>query len=127
MSMSATSRHDVATRLAVTAHQLDGVDVLEVAGELDLWTAPTLCARIEESSADHRSSVLIDLSPLQFCDSSGLRALFGAAREARVRRSRLVILGPSLSGAARAFTVAGAAEYLPLADDLESALARLLR
>src|SRR5215218_8720157 len=46
--VSATSNHDVIQRLGLTEHQLDRVKVLEVSGELDLWTAPTLCERIEQ-------------------------------------------------------------------------------
>ena len=50
--MSTTSNHDVVQRLGLTEHQLDRVKVLEVAGELDLWTAPTLCERIDQCLDD---------------------------------------------------------------------------
>jgi anti-anti-sigma factor len=123
--VSATSNHDVIQRLGLTEHRLEQqVTVLEVAGELDLWTAPTLCERIEQCLD---RPLLVDLSHLQFCDSTGLRALHGAAQEARVLRARLVLLAPEQPGAAQAFRIAGAPEFLPLAEDLESALAHLSR
>ena len=58
--MSATSNHEVATRVAITRHQLGDVPVLEVGGELDLWTAPELCARIEECLEASEQGVVID-------------------------------------------------------------------
>jgi anti-anti-sigma factor len=58
---------------------------------------------------------------LQFCDSTGLRALAGAAKEARVAANRLVMLRPSSKGVRRAFELAGATEFLPLVDDVDQA------
>jgi anti-sigma B factor antagonist len=123
--MSATSNHEVATRVAITRHQLGEVPVLEVGGELDLWTAPELIAQIEACLGGPEAGVVVDLAPLQFCDSTGLRALAGVAQEARVARTPLIMLRPSSTGVCRAFELAGAAEFLPLADDAAKALARL--
>jgi anti-sigma B factor antagonist len=123
--MSATSSHEVATRVAVARHQLGEVPVLEVGGELDLWTAPELIAQIEECLRASEHGVVVDLAPLQFCDSTGLRALAGVTQEARVMRARLVMLRPSKKGVCRAFELAGAAEFLPLVDDADQALAVL--
>jgi anti-sigma B factor antagonist len=117
--VSATSNHDVVQRLGLTDHQLDRVKVLEVAGELDLWTAPTLCERIEQCLDE---PLLVDLTQLQFCDSTGLRALHGAVQEARIRCARIALLPPQHEGAAQTFRLAGAPEFLPLAADLETAL-----
>jgi anti-anti-sigma factor len=121
----ATSNHDVVERLGIGAHLLDGVSVIEVGGELDLWTAPTLCSRIEQAFLRPAARILVDLSQLQFCDSTGLRALAGVAHEASVRRVRMLIVPPARSGASRAFEVGGAAEFLPLADDVDRGLAAL--
>lgn len=125
--MSATSNHVAATRVAVTRHQLGEVPVLEVGGELDLWTAPELCARIEAclEASDH--GVVVDLAPLQFCDSTGLRALFGVAQEARVAATPLIMLRPCGQGVLRTFELAGATEFLPLAEDADQALSTLTR
>ena len=120
--VSATSNHDVIQRLGLTEHQYDRVKVLEVTGELDLWTAPTLCERSDQCLED---PLLVDLTQMSFCDSTGLRAIHGAAQEARIRCARLVLLAPQHDGAAKAFRLAGAGEFLPLAPDLESALSHL--
>jgi len=114
MFMAATSKRDEGAGMTIEPGQLDGMAVLRVTGELDLSTAPGLCARIEEVFERGALCVVVDLSRLEFCDSTGLRALLGAAQEARVRLARLFIVPPSSSVAARAFELAGASEFLPL-------------
>lgn len=101
--------------------------MLEVGGELDLWTAPELCAQIEACLAASDKGVVVDLAPLQFCDSTGLRALFGVTQEAKAAATSLIMLRPCNKGVIRAFELAGATEFLPLADDADQALAALNR
>jgi len=52
----------------------DAVTVLRSVGELDLAAAPLLGARIDEALADGRTRILIDLTGVTFCDSTGLSA-----------------------------------------------------
>ena len=120
--MAATSDRSDVANFTIDVRCVDGVSVLEVAGELDLSSAPALCARLEQALGDSPAGVVVDLSALEFCDSTGLRALAGAAEEARIRLARLVIVAPSRPAAARAFELSGAAEFLPLVDDLSTAL-----
>src|SRR5262245_11011680 len=83
-----------------------GEPVLRVGGELDLSSAPTLTAQIE-ATFRHPGRLLIDLSELEFCDSTGLRALIGAAQEARVHAVELCIVPPRAPAAMRAIVIAG--------------------
>ncbi|MEU7754258.1 STAS domain-containing protein [Micromonospora sp. NPDC049101] len=45
---------------------------LRLAGELDMSTAPQLTAAIDSLTADGESRVLLDLTDLTFCDSTGM-------------------------------------------------------
>ncbi|WFE99069.1 STAS domain-containing protein [Micromonospora sp. WMMD964] len=45
---------------------------LRLAGELDLSTAPLLTAAIEELTAAGETRLLLDLTDLTFCDSTGM-------------------------------------------------------
>jgi anti-sigma B factor antagonist len=108
--------------LSIEPHEVEGVPVLAVAGELDIGTAPRLVTQIDRACTKR---LLVDLSALEFCDSTGLRALFGAAQEARVRRARLRIVAPANAGAARVFELAGASEFLPLVESPTEGLAQL--
>lgn len=74
----------------------DGASVrLELLGELDLATLPRFRERLVQLR-DERVPVSIDLSELDFMDSTGLAVLYGAAREAESDGWRLDVL-PDLS------------------------------
>lgn len=68
--------------LTIEATRLDAGHVrLRLTGDLDFDTAPELTA----AAADlHGDEVLIDLSGVSICDSSGLSALLVVQRNARV-------------------------------------------
>jgi anti-sigma B factor antagonist len=92
----------------------NGCTVLKVGGELDLASAPALTARIEATFREYGARLLIDLTALEFCDSTGLRALIGAVQEARVHAVDLRIIPPAAPAAMRAIEISGGAEFLPL-------------
>jgi anti-sigma B factor antagonist len=57
-----------------TTERSDGV-LLELAGELDLATAPKLEDELKRLEEDTPPTIFLDLRPLSFMDSSGLQAL----------------------------------------------------
>jgi anti-sigma B factor antagonist len=60
----------------------DGRRVLSVRGELDVAVGPEFGAAVEEALASNGSDVvLIELSDVEFIDSSGLRVLLQLRRE----------------------------------------------
>jgi anti-sigma B factor antagonist len=103
-----------------------GVRVIAVAGELDIATAPELCARLDRSRMVRRPRLLVDLSDVDFCDSTGLRALLGAASEVRAHGGRFAIVCPPRGDVARLLDIVGAAEWLAIHEDPESGLAALV-
>lgn len=77
--------------LEVTEYNPGDAHVLMLHGELDLATAPALTARM----ASRRSArTVIDLSKLAFCDSTGLRALLGEARECEICGGSVTVVVP---------------------------------
>jgi anti-sigma B factor antagonist len=93
--------------------------------ELDLATAVELCARVDAARRAGRKRLLIDLTGLEFCDSSGLRALIRAAEEVRASAGRLVVVPPEAGAVARLFALAGADELLPLRSSVADGLTAL--
>jgi anti-sigma B factor antagonist len=102
-----------------------GVRVVAVAGELDIATAPELCARLDSSRAVRKPRLLVDLSQVDFCDSTGLRALLGAAAEVRAHGGRFAIVCPPAGDVARLLAIVGAAEWMAIHADAETGLAAL--
>jgi anti-sigma B factor antagonist len=64
-------------------HVTDGMNVFELSGSLDIATSPTVRASLTEASerGDHR--IIVNLSDVEFLDSTGLGALIGAQRRAK--------------------------------------------
>jgi anti-sigma B factor antagonist len=80
------------TTLDVTTSETpDGV-LIELAGELDLATAPKLEDELRHVEQNASGVIYLDLRPLAFMDSSGLRALLAADSRAREAGRRLVLV-----------------------------------
>jgi anti-sigma B factor antagonist len=69
--------------------------VLLVSGELDLVTSPMLRQRVHDAVAEGRHSLVLDLSEVFFCDSSGVGVLIAARRLIRSCRGRLRLILPA--------------------------------
>jgi anti-sigma B factor antagonist len=109
--------------LAVHESDVDGVRLVEVFGELDLATAPRLCAALDAARIHRVKRLVVDLTGVDFCDSTGLRALMGASTEIRVGGGRLAIACLPGGAVARLFEMVGARESLRVFDSQADALA----
>ncbi|MFC7263685.1 STAS domain-containing protein [Streptomyces lutosisoli] len=69
--------------------------VLRVSGELDLVTSPVLRQRVHGAVADGRRSLVLDLSGVFFCDSSGVGVLIATRRLIRSCQGRLRLILPA--------------------------------
>ncbi|ANP55725.1 anti-anti-sigma factor [Streptomyces griseochromogenes] len=68
--------------------------VLQVSGELDLMTSPVLRQRVHDVVAEGHHSLILDLSEVFFCDSSGVGVLVAARRLIRSCQGRLRLILP---------------------------------
>jgi anti-anti-sigma factor len=111
-------------QLEIQEHSQDGVPVLSVEGEVDLASAPDLCACL----AAHRGErFVVDLTQVAFCDSCGLRALLGEAHESRIMGGRSVVVIPSRGQVRNLIDMTGLATMIEVTGDLDAAVARLHR
>ncbi|MEU6928426.1 STAS domain-containing protein [Streptomyces sp. NPDC046385] len=69
--------------------------VLRVSGELDLVTSPLVRRRVHDAVAGGRRDVVLDLSAVRFCDSSGVGVLVAARRLMRSCGGRLRLILPA--------------------------------
>ncbi|MFI6940487.1 STAS domain-containing protein [Streptomyces sp. NPDC050418] len=81
--------------LKVTEAERGGWAVIEVSGEMDLVTSPALRQRVHDAVADGRRNVVLDLSEVLFCDSSGVGVLIAARRLLRSCSGRLRLILPA--------------------------------
>ncbi|MFE2474862.1 anti-sigma factor antagonist [Streptomyces sp. NPDC059389] len=108
-------------RFTVEAKSLPEATVLVTAGELDHDTAEPLRQALEAAQRDG-GRLLVDLSGLDFCDSTGLNLLLGCRLAVRETGGSLELIGlhPPV---ARMFHITGAERLFPVHPDLEAALA----
>ncbi|MEV0932123.1 STAS domain-containing protein [Streptomyces phaeochromogenes] len=81
--------------LRVTDGEQRGWVVLRVSGEMDLVTSPVLRQRVHDAVADGRHSLVLDLSGVLFCDSSGVGVLIATRRLLRSCQGRLRLILPA--------------------------------
>ena len=72
----------------------DGLAVLTVGGELDVHTAPTWSAAVAEAFEGGATSLEIEASGLQFCDSSGIQVLVQAREQALAAGGAVRVTNP---------------------------------
>lgn len=82
----------VSNELRVTFAAIDGeVVVLAVAGELNMRTSGGLDAAVRAAAGEHQRHLVLDLSGVPFCDSSGLNALITLRRRLHEAGGSLVL------------------------------------
>jgi anti-sigma B factor antagonist len=86
-----------------------------VEGELDLRTAPQLEAVLDRA-IERGQGLLLDLSRVQFIDSTSLHTILLALERSRFADSRLAICADLPDHARRLFELVGVLEQLPLED-----------
>ncbi|HEX5927247.1 MAG TPA: STAS domain-containing protein [Baekduia sp.] len=101
----------------VTTTQLSGRTVIAISGELDIATCEELKAALDDALRDESGAGIgVDLRRLSFCDSSGLKVLLLAMRQAAMRRIDVVMTRPP-QPAWRVFEVSALDTVLPFVDD----------
>jgi anti-sigma B factor antagonist len=90
----------------------DAWTTVSVVGEIDLATAGELTAAVRTALDD--ASVVIDLRGVSFMDSSGVRALDTALREAAARGRELRVTDGLQPGVVQVLEMTGMLEHLPV-------------
>jgi anti-sigma B factor antagonist len=99
----------------------DGAIVVRLAGELDLYNAHTVRAALVESAHREPERLVVDLTEVQFVDSTALAVLV-EARAVLANRRAFLLAGPQLD-ARRALSVSGLDRHFAIHDSVEDALA----
>ena len=98
--------------------------LISVSGELDLYTAQRLQARIDEAGAVGADTVVVDLSEVSFIDSTALAVLVQETRRLE-GRGRSLVLVTNDPRTKRVVEVTGLNRVLRTYPTLQDALAEL--
>ena len=89
--------------------------VIDVGGELDLYTAPSFRESVLEAAGDNDPpKVIVDFRGLGFIDSSGLGAIVACLKHLRERGGDLALAAPEGSGLRRLLDLTGLDRVLTL-------------
>ena len=81
--------------LNVSSRFHDDHTIVTIVGEIDLYTAPRLHSELASVLADGMPArVVIDMSRVEFCDSTGMNVMLSCLRRARERGGELEIAAP---------------------------------
>lgn len=116
-------QHDSGLTVALQPHTA-GPRVLVVTGDLDHHTTPRLRAALEEVPFGPGADLVIDLSGLTFCDSTGIATLVAAHQRAQDAGAALLLAGLH-ADIARVFHIMGLNQLLSFYDTPEEALRSL--
>ena len=98
-----------------------GWTVVDVTGEIDLHTAPTFRERVYELIDQGTTRILLNLSSLDFMDSTGLGVMIGSLKRLKERDGTLALAAPQHS-VRRVLEVTGLTKIFPVYDTLEEAI-----
>jgi anti-anti-sigma factor len=99
--------------LGVSVRTVAGITIAELAGELDIASAPGLREQLLGLLQPGSSRLLIDLSKVNLCDASGLAVLVGIGRRARLLGGflRLAAVSPQVD---RVLHITGLHRHFPI-------------
>ncbi|MEV1052051.1 STAS domain-containing protein [Streptomyces sp. NPDC049887] len=103
-----------------------GTALVTIRGELDVDTATLLHHHLANQALHGRRHLVLDLSAVDFMDSSGLNVLIRATRETRATGGDLHLAAPT-PPVAKLFDLTGLSLTTAVHEDVEAALAAVER
>lgn len=95
--------------------------IYRLRGSLDLATSPSVRAALMEAASQGKHDIVVDLTHLEFLDSTGLGALIGAHRRA-LENGGALRLAAGEGAIARLLNITGLIRVFPVYHTLEDAM-----
>jgi anti-sigma B factor antagonist len=106
---------------SVTMRAVDELSVVDVAGEVDVFSAPELAEQLAQLFDAGRRTVVVDLTSVTFLDSTGLGTLVAARNRAEEAGGHLPIIG-SAERVLKLFRITGLDEVFVIYPSIEAAI-----
>ncbi len=94
--------------------------VVDVGGEIDVYTAPKLRERLVSLINAGHHDLIVNLEGVDFLDSTGLGVLVGALKRVRAHDGSLVLVCTQ-ERLLKIFRITGLAKVFPIYDSVEAA------
>lgn len=108
--------------LSVSTREEAGRTIVEVGGEIDVYSAPTLRDRLNGLVAEGHHDLVVDMQGVEFLDSTGLGVLVGGLKRVRTHNGSLHLVC-SQERVLKVFRITGLTKVFAIHDTVEQALA----
>lgn len=112
----------VEANLLVQSEERGDWTVVEVRGEVDLYTGPRLKERLLQLIEGGRLRLAVDLDGVEFLDSTGLGILIGALKRCREGDGALALVSPR-DPVMKVLAITGLDRVFPIHDSVDRATA----
>ena len=110
----------------MSTRAIDELSVVDVVGEVDVFSAPELAAQLTQLFDAGRQTVVVDLTSVTFLDSTGLGTLVAARNRAEEAGGQLPIIG-SGERVLKLFRITGLDEVFEIYPSIEAAVTSTTR
>jgi anti-anti-sigma factor len=111
--------------IGVDIEEQGDVVVARLSGELDISVAEITGSRIADAVPSSARGVVVDMSALEFMDSSGVSMLFALARRVGSHRQELRVVAPPGRPVARVLEIVEFGRAAPVHEDVDSAVSEM--
>src|ERR687892_488978 len=103
--------------LGLEVRKVDSYSVVDVEGEIDVYTAPKLREKLIELVSEGSYDVVVNLEAVDFLDSTGLGVLVGALKRVKAHDGSLSLVCTQ----DKIFKITGLTKVFPIHDSVEEA------
>jgi len=108
--------------LSIETRMIESVPVLDLTGEVDSYNSPRLREKIVSLVDQGNANLVINLSGVDYIDSTGLGTLVGGLKRASERGGTISLICPS-EQIYKVFHITGLVKVFPIFDSEEAAFA----
>jgi anti-sigma B factor antagonist len=108
--------------VSVASRTVDGTTVVDVTGEIDVYTAPALREKLTALVDDGHVDLVVNLTEVRFMDSTGLGLLVGVLKRVRGLDGRLQLVIDS-ERLLKVFRITALTQVFTIRETVDEALA----
>jgi anti-sigma B factor antagonist len=110
--------------LQIKTRSVDAVTILDVVGEVDLYTAPQLEEGLRKASSGTRPRLAVNLTGVAYLDSTALRVLTEAHKRVQASQGAMVVIATQPT-TQKIFRITGLGTVLPVVATEREAIEQL--
>lgn len=107
--------------LKIEVDEKDGVVLLKLNGEVDVYTAPKLKGRLVDLVDQGKFKIIVDLEEVDFMDSSGLGVLVGGLKRVRSHDGAIALVCTQ-ENILKIFRITGLVKVFPIFENRDQAI-----